>query len=456
MEIQQIVENQRAFYATRATMPLSFRLNALQTLQQSIRQNEQNIFNALHEDLGKAALESYMTEVGMVLEEIRFAIKHLKNWQAPRKVRTPLAQFYGKSFIVPEPYGVALIMSPWNYPFLLTMEPLIGALAAGNCVILKPSNYSHNTSNIIADIIHRCFPAEYVEVVLGGRQQNTDLLNQRFDYIFFTGSVTVGRLVLESAVPGVTPVTLELGGKSPCIVDSTADIALAAKRIAFGKFLNAGQTCVAPDYVYVHSSKQQELVSAVNRALDSFFPWGALTDPEYPRIINQKHFDRLSSLLTGAHIVRGGETDPASLRIAPTLLTNTTWDDPVMQQEIFGPILPILTFNQMEEVIQAVNAHPKPLALYLFTTDPAVENQVVTSVAYGGGCINDTVIHLATTRMPFGGVGFSGMGSYHGKKSFDTFTHDKSIVKKANWIDLPMRYHPYTKKHFKAIRRFMH
>jgi aldehyde dehydrogenase (NAD+) len=335
------------------------------------------------------------------------------------------------------------------------LEPLIGAISAGNCVVLKPSAYAPETSKLLTNLIEACFPPEYITVVQGGRQENTDLLKQRFDYIFFTGSVAVGKVVMESAAKYLTPISLELGGKSPCIIDQTADLKIAAKRLVFGKLINAGQTCVAPDYLFVHSSVKDKMVDYIKTEITGFYGQNPLENKDYPKIINQKQFDRIISLLKDEQILFGGESNER-LQIAPTLLDNVTADSPVMLQEIFGPILPILTFERIDEVISFVAAREKPLALYLFTKDKTVEQRVMTSLSYGGGCINDTIVHVATSRMGFGGVGYSGMGSYHGKASFDTFSHYKSMLKKYNWIDLPFRYLPSSKQKLRILKLFLH
>jgi aldehyde dehydrogenase (NAD+) len=452
MTIKQIVSRQREYFYTDATKSIDFRVAALKRLQSAIMRDEGKILEALKKDLNKSDFEGYMTEVGIVLDELRFCLKHIRGWAKTKTVRTPLAQFHAKSFIVPEPYGVALILAPWNYPFQLCVGPLIGAISAGNCAVIKPSAYAPNTSHILAEIIASCFPPEYITVVEGGREENTELLMQKFDYIFFTGSVGVGKVVMEAASKNLTPVTLELGGKSPCIVDQTADLKCAAKRIAFGKYLNAGQTCVAPDHLLVHRSVKDELIAHIKTAVKEFFPKGEYAD--MPVIINDKHFNRLLGLMKEEKVLLGGDYDPKTRFIEPTILGDITFDSPIMQEEIFGPILPVLTFDTMDKVIASVNARPKPLALYLFTSDKTTEHSVLKSISFGGGCINDTIIHLATPHMGFGGVGDSGMGSYHGKLSFDTFSHYKSIVKKYTWIDIPMRYHPYTKSAFKLLRLF--
>lgn len=399
-------------------------------------------------------MESYMSEVGVVLSELTHMIKHIKKWTKNKTVPTPLSQFHAHSFMSPEPYGCVLIMSPWNYPFQLTMVPLIGALAAGNTAVVKPSAYAPATSRVLAKILAECFDEEYVAVVQGGRKENSELLDQRFDYIFFTGGVNVGKLVMERASRYLTPITLELGGKSPCIVDKSANLKLAAKRIAFGKFLNAGQTCVAPDYVLVHESIKEELILYIMDALRNFFGEHPLECENYPKIINEKHFNRLQGLMENERIAIGGKTN-AYLQIEPTILDEVDIASPIMQEEIFGPLLPVISYHDLHEVISYLNDQEKPLALYLFTTSKDTEEKILTSCSFGGGCINDTIIHLMSNHLPFGGVGMSGMGNYHGKKSFDTFTHYRSVVKKSNWIDLPFRYHPYSKTKDRIIRLFL-
>lgn len=455
MNIEEVVQTQKTFFATDATKSVTFRINALKMLKAAILKKQQALYTAMKSDLNKSEFETYMTELGMVLDELRFVMKHISGWAKRKAVHTPLAQFHSLSFKMPEPYGVALIMAPWNYPFQLSLEPLIGAIAAGNCAIVKPSAYAPKTSQIISDIIADCFPSKYVTVVQGGRQKNQDLLSQRFDYIFFTGSVAVGKFVMESAAKNLTPVSLELGGKSPCIIDKTADLKVAARRLAFGKFLNAGQTCVAPDYLLVHSSVKNKIVEYLKQEITSFYGAVPLDNNNFPKVINEKHFNRLKGLMANENILVGGETNDRE-QIAPTILDGITAESPIMQEEIFGPILPIITFEDIKEVISFVGSREKPLALYLFTTDHGVENRILTSLSFGGGCVNDTIIHLATSHMGFGGVGNSGMGSYHGKASFDTFSHYKSIVKKYNWIDLPFRYPPYTNLNLKLLKLFLH
>jgi aldehyde dehydrogenase (NAD+) len=370
-----------------------------------------------------------------------------------KRVPTPLAQFHAVSFLSPEPYGVALIMSPWNYPILLCLDPLIGAISAGNCAVIKPSAYTPATSQVIADLVTEIFPPEFVSVVQGGRQENAALLEQKFDTIFFTGSVAVGKVVMEAAANHLTPVTLELGGKSPAIVDASADLKLAAKRIAFGKLLNGGQTCVAPDYVLVEECVRDTLIKNFQDVLAEKFPNGDYA--QHVHIVNERHYQEKKTLLQGQTIAFGGIFDDTTRKIDPTVLIDVDPESAVMQEEIFGPILPVLTWKKLDEAIEFIRIRPKPLALYLFTQDRAVEERILGTCSFGGGCINDTVIHLATPHMGFGGVGQSGMGSYHGKRSFDTFTHYRSIVRKSTWLDLPFRYFPYTERKFGLIRRFL-
>ena len=453
MDIHALVEAQHKYYQSGATRTVEFRIEALRKLQRAIRANEKLLADALKQDLNKSETESYMCETGMVLEELSYHIKHVAKWAKERRVKTPIAQFYAKSFISPEPYGVALIVSPWNYPVQLCLNPLIGAISAGNCAVVKPSAYAAATSAAIAKLIGDTFPPEYIAAVEGGRAENQALFEEKFDYIFFTGSVEVGKTVMQAAAKHLTPVTLELGGKSPAIVDETADIKLAARRIAFGKVLNAGQTCVEPDYLLIHRSIKEAFVSEYQDALEQFFPNGDMRD--MVNIISEKHYNRVKGLIQGEKIALGGTFDDERRFIAPTLLDDVSPDAPIMQQEIFGPVLPMISFDTLSEVIAFVNARPKPLAFYIFTADKAAERRILESCSFGGGCVNDTIIHLASSALPFGGVGESGMGSYHGKKSFDTFTHERSIVNKSTKIDLPMRYFPYSKRKLRIIKMFM-
>ena len=453
-EIESLVSAQREFYRSGATLPVSFRKEQLRKLYAAVKRYESEIKEALKADLGKSAYEAFMCESGLALTEISYMIKHVKAFAKRQKTRTPLAQFHSVSYRQATPYGNVLIMSPWNYPFLLTVEPLTDAIAAGNTAIVKPSAYSPATSAIVAKIIGECFPPEYVAAVTGGRAENTALLDQKFDLIFFTGSQAVGREVLRHAAENLTPAVLELGGKSPCIVEASADIRLAARRIVFGKFLNCGQTCVAPDYILCERSVKNELIKAVISEIKRQFGDEPLLNADYGRIINEKHFTRLLGLIDKEKLVYGGEYDRESLRIAPTVMDNVTRADAVMGEEIFGPILPIIAYDDLDAVIAELKALDKPLALYLFTSDREHIRRVTGELSYGGGCINDVIIHLATSEMGFGGVGESGMGGYHGRVGFDAFSHYKSIVDKKTWIDLPMRYQPYKRGFFERLLHF--
>lgn len=454
-EIRQIVEKQRAYFYTGATLPLEGRIRALKKLRTYIREHEAELNQAIREDLGKSAYESYMCETGLVLTEITYMLRHIRSFAREKTVYTPLAQFPSRSFVKPSPYGVTLIMSPWNYPFLLTIDPLADAIAAGNTAVIKPSAYSPCTSQAIRTMICECFPEEYVAVVTGGRAENTCLLNEPFDYIFFTGSQSVGKEVMAHAARHLTPVTLELGGKSPCIVEKTADIPLAAKRIVFGKYLNCGQTCVAPDYIYCDEKIRERLVEEIKKQIRKQFGPSPLTNSDYGNIINEKHFDRIMGLIDPEKVVWGGKSDKSTRKIEPTVMDNVTFGDAVMQEEIFGPVLPVLTYDSLDAAIEKINSMPRPLALYLFTSDKQAAKQVMSRCGFGGGCINDTIIHLATSEMGFGGFGESGMGSYHGKEGFRTFSHSKSIVDKKTWLDLPMRYQPYKKFNEKLLHIFL-
>ena len=454
-EIKDILQQQNHFFSSGKTIPAEFRLKQLESLKEAMIRHEADLAAALKADLGKSRMESYMCEIGLTLSELTWMQKHLRSLMRSKRVSTPAAQFAAKSFRSPSPYGTVLIMSPWNYPVLLTLDPLIDAIAAGNTAVVKPSAYAPCTFDVMKTIIEECFPKHYVAVVDGGRAENQALLQQRFDMIFFTGGKTVGREVLRHAAEYLTPVTLELGGKSPCIVDSTAKIRLAAKRIVFGKYLNCGQTCVAPDYILCDKRIRDELITAILAEIEKQFGKEPLKNPNYGKIINEKHFERILGLINGEKLVYGGQSEPESLRIAPTVLNNITWDDAVMGEEIFGPLLPILTFDTLDEALDTVESHPHPLALYFFSEDKAAQKKVLDTCRFGGGCINDTIIHLATSDMPFGGVGESGMGSYHGRVGFETFSHYRSIVDKKTWMDLPIRYQKYTGLKEKMMRMFL-
>ncbi|WP_251550580.1 aldehyde dehydrogenase [Neobacillus muris] len=451
---QELAAKQTAFFHTGKTKDLSFRLEALQKLRMSIKKNEKQLMEALRADLNKSEFDAYSAEIGFVLEELRFAIKNLNSWVKPQRVKTPITHIGSQSYIYSEPFGVALIIAPWNYPFQLAVAPLIGAIAAGNCAVIKPSELTPVTSKALGELISKQFPDEFIAVVEGGVETSQALLNEKFDYIFFTGSVTVGKIIMEAAAKNLTPVTLELGGKSPCIVHEDANIKLAAKRIAWGKFTNAGQTCIAPDYLYLHQSIKDEFLQQFEETIQELYGAVPLSNPDFTHIVSERHFNRLASFLDNGQIAIGGRTKPESFMIEPTVLTDITWDTPVMQDEIFGPILPVLEYENLLEVIQGIHQHPKPLALYIFTENSGVHQQVLNSVSFGGGCINDTVYHFVSPYLPFGGVGNSGVGSYHGKGSFDTFSHKKSVLKQTTRFDIPFRY-PNVKNGLKKIKMFM-
>lgn len=452
--MDNILAKQKEFFKSGETLSIDFRLKQLKKLKQTIKAKEDSIAQAIYKDLGKSKTEAYMCEIGLALSEISYFEKNLKKFAKDKIVPTPLTNFHSKSIIKSLPYGNVLIISPWNYPFLLSIEPLVDAIAAGNTVILKPSAYSPHTSAIVKEIIDETFDENYVKVVTGGREENKALLNMQFDFIFFTGSQNVGREVLKAASENLIPTALELGGKSPCIVDESANISLSAKRIVFGKFLNCGQTCVAPDYIYCHKNVKEKLISEIRKQITLQFGKNPLENQNYGKIINEKHFNRLIGLIEDKAII-GGQYSQASLKIEPTILSNITWNDKVMQEEIFGPILPILEYENIDEIINIIEDKPHPLAFYIFSNNKENIKKITATCRYGGGCINDVVVHLATPEMPFGGVGASGMGSYHGKFGFDTFSHKKSILDKKTWFDLPLRYQPYSSFILKLLKIFL-
>jgi len=454
-DFEGALQRQKEFFESGVTLNPAYRICALKALYNAIKDAEEEIDAALKADLGKSGFESYMCEVGMTLSEISYMIGHIKRFSKDKRVKTPLAQFASRSFVRKSPMGTVLIMSPWNYPFMLSMEPLTDAIAAGNTVVLKPSAYSPHVSEVLKNIVSRTFPTEYVTVATGGREENARLLELPFDKIFFTGSVNVGKEVMKKASRNLVPVTLELGGKSPCIVDESADLKLAAKRIVFGKYLNLGQTCVAPDYIYVAEMVKEKFLTEVKREIVAQYGEKPLLESDYGKLVNRKHFDRIAGLIDEKKIAFGGGRDETKLQIEPTVLDGVTWEDKVMGEEIFGPIMPVLTFRNIEDVICEINARPSPLALYIFSSDKKSIDRVLSRCRFGGGCVNDTIIHLATSEMAFGGFGASGMGSYHGKKGFDCFTHEKSVVDKKTFIDLPMRYRPYKKFYEKLLRFFL-
>ena len=454
-EIEAALARQKQYFSTGATLPVAARKEALKKLRHALEVQETLLTEALEQDLGKSPQEGYMCEIGLVKSEISYLLRHVGRYAREHRVHTPLAQSVSRSFIKPVPYGAVLIMSPWNYPVLLALDPLADALAAGNTVILKPSAYAPATSEALAKLVGECFPPEYVTVVTGGREENTCLLDCSFDYIFFTGSKAVGREVMRRASERLIPVTLELGGKSPCIVDETADLALAAKRIVFGKYVNCGQTCVAPDYIYCAEAVKDIFIRELKTQIGKQYGEEPLQNPAYGKLINRKHFDRVCGLIDREKVVCGGETAPDRLQIAPTVMDRVTFEDAVMGEEIFGPVLPVLTYKSLEEAAEKINSMDSPLALYLFSSDREHVRFVKERIQFGGGCINDVLIHLATSELGFGGVGASGMGAYHGKRGFDTFTHEKSIVDKKTFLDLPMRYQPYTPFYTKLVRLFL-
>ena len=453
MDIHEIVESEKHFFRTGVTRGVDFRIDMLKKFRKAIIENDELISAALKADLNKQPFESYMCETGLLLEEINFHIKRLKKWSKTRRVKSGIGQLPGKSYICPEPYGVVLIMAPWNYPVQLCLMPLVGAISAGNCAVVKPSAYAPESSRVISKLIESAFPTGFVTAVEGGREANKALLDEPFDYIFFTGSVAVGKTVMEAAAKRLTPVTLELGGKSPIIVDETANLPLAARRIAFGKVLNAGQTCVAPDYLMIEKSVEALFIEEYKKALASFFPDGDMSG--MVRIINDKHFERVCNILDNSGSVAiGGARDAETRFIEPAVLTGVPIDSPAMQQEIFGPVLPVLPYEKLDDCIDFIRSRPKPLALYIFSENKMNQEKVLNSCSFGGGCINDTVIHLASSHMSFGGVGESGMGSYHGKKSFDTFTHYRSVLKQGK-LDVKLRYFPYKSGKEKITRMIL-
>ncbi len=448
-----LLQTQRAYFNGGATRPLAFRLEQLDRLEKALLEHQEALFDALKVSLGKSRTEAFTTELAVLLEEIHYCRKHLRNWMRPRRVRTPLFLWPAKSRILSEPVGLTLIIGPWNYPVQLIIGPLIAAIAAGCCAVLKPSELTPAVSEVLERIIIKTFPKQYVSLVTGGVEETSQLLEERFDHIFFTGSTRVGRIVYQAAAKHLTPVTLELGGKSPAIVCADADIALAARRIAWGKFLNAGQTCVAPDYVYVHQSVREPLLRALQQTVEGFFGADARTSGSYGRIVNESHFDRLQMLVGKDRIVFGGQADRGARYLAPTVLRDVDWNHPAMQDEIFGPVLPVLEFTDLDIVLNQLTLREKPLAAYFFSTDRHNQDRFLKRYSFGGGCINDTVLHLSSAHLPFGGTGTSGLGAYHGESGFRTFSHRKSILKKSHFFDTALRYPPYSDAKLSRIRR---
>ncbi len=455
--MEQIVSQQHLFFHTGKSRNVTFRKQQLRMLKKVLQNNEERIFNALKSDFKKPKFETYGTELFVLYQEIDHLLSNIDRWTEPRKVNSSLINFPSKSYIHNQPYGVTLVISPWNYPLQLSLNPALGAMAAGNTVILKPSEISSHTSSLLAELINNTFPPEYFHVVEGNAKTTQSLLKQPLDYIFYTGSTRVGKIVMKAAAEQLTPVILELGGKSPTIVDRTADLPLAAKRIAWGKFINAGQTCVSPDFIYVHESIHDEFCELLRQNIQTFYGDDPSESNDFARIINDNHFQRLTSLINPDKVYYGGDHNNQTRYIGPTIMTNIDWEDNVMQEEIFGPILPILTYSNLDQVINTLRSKPKPLALYLFSTDKSHQQKVIDSLQFGSGCINETVTHLGNLSLPFGGIGESGLGSYHGKQSFDTFSHQKSIMKKSNWLDIPFRYPPYDGKFrwLKKLTKFL-
>ena len=450
----EIVQAQKDFYKTRQTHDISYRKEALKKLLKEVKAREEDICDALYADFKKPKFESVITETSIVISELTLAIKKLASWAKPKRVWPALLNFPSKDRIHSEPYGTTLIIAPWNYPYQLAIAPLIGAVAAGNTVVLKPSELTSNTSQILEEIVSAVFDDRHVKVVQGGVETSEALLAERWDYIFFTGSVHVGKIVAKAAAPTLTPVTLELGGKNPCIVDIHTDFKLTAKRIVWGKFLNAGQTCIAPDYLIVQAQVKFDFMKALIAEIEAAYGNNPQESPDYPRIINEKNFQRLADLLEGEKVLYGGKVDKNDLYIAPTLLDEPSLDSDVMQDEIFGPILPIQVYSSLDDISNMIAKYEKPLSLYVFSNDKKFANRMIERHSFGGGAINDTVTHFVNHRMPFGGVGHSGIGAYHGKHSFDTFSHKKSITNKKTWLDIPMRYAPYKGK-LKLLKIFL-
>jgi aldehyde dehydrogenase (NAD+) len=454
MAIHSLVQSQREYFLSGETLDYRFRIDQLRRLRAMLEKYEKNIYRALKQDLNKSTFESFTTELGFLFNEIKHTEKQLKEWMQDEAIDAPLTHKGTKSFIRKEPYGVTLVISPWNYPLQLAIAPVIGAISAGNTVMIKPSEYSQSTSSLLAKMIKETFDPKYIAVIEGAKEISEQLLQEKFDYIFFTGSTAVGKIIMREASKHLTPVTLELGGKSPAIVDKDANIELTAKRVIWGKFTNAGQTCVAPDYLYIHNNIKDKLLKEMKKQIKSLYTKNPMNNDNYVRIINESHFNRLLSYLESGTIVHGGNCDKNQLKIEPTIMDDVTWGDPVMQDEIFGPILPVLSFEDLDDVINTLKLMEKPLALYYFGEKEKNQERVMTNLSFGGGCINDTLYHLANPNLPFGGVGASGMGAYHGKYSFETFSHRKSILKQTTKFDLPLRY-PGGKLAFSIIKKVM-
>ncbi|KMJ57688.1 aldehyde dehydrogenase [Bacillus sp. LL01] len=453
--VEKLLANHRSYFAKGETKDIDFRLEQLATLKKAVKQYEPELMEALKKDLGKSIFEAYGSEVGYILDSIGFFMKNLKGWAKVKKVKTPLVHTGSKSLIYSQPYGTVLIVGPFNYPVQLVLEPLIGAISAGNCAVIKPSEFTPNVSKVLAKMIGEFFDEEYISIVEGAKEETSALIHAPFDYIFFTGSVEVGKIVMQAAAKRLVPVTLELGGKSPCIVHEDANIEVVAQRIAWGKFMNAGQTCVAPDYILVHADVREKLVKALVKTIQDFYGNDPQQSKDYGRVVNERQFDRLASLVDMGKVVTGGGLNRDVLYMEPTIMNGVSWEDKVMQEEIFGPILPVLEYRDLKEAMTQINDRPKPLALYVFTENKEVEELVIEGTSFGGGCVNDTVTHLTNPYLPFGGVGTSGIGSYHGKNSFETFSHKKSVMKKSTKFNLSFLYPPYSDKSIKMLKKFM-
>jgi aldehyde dehydrogenase (NAD+) len=445
-EVQNIIKEQRSFFNSGATREIPYRLQALKKLRKLIQEHEEELYQAFRMDLGKHPFESYASENGLVLQELNLAIRNLKRWSRPKHAYTPAAHWPARSYYRPEPFGNVLIISPWNYPFQLLFMPLVGAVSAGNCVLAKPSQYATHTFRVMQKILNANFDPGHIRIIEGGREINQFLLEECFDYIFFTGSTEIGKLVMKSAARNLTPVSLELGGKSPVIVEPDVNVSLAAKRIMWGKLLNAGQSCVAPDYVLVHESIKEDLISGMAAYLKAKYGNDLKSNPDYARIIDARNIDRLQSYLSNVKIRVGGETDPEQKFIAPTIVEVDDAGHPIMYEEIFGPILPVIPYHELDEAISTINLKPKPLSLYIFARSGKVQKEILRKTMSGTAGINETVVHFVNPYLPFGGVGKSGMGRYHGKYSFQTFSYKRSILDKASWLDIPVRYPPYRSK----------
>jgi aldehyde dehydrogenase (NAD+) len=446
MNIPELLQLQRNFFNTEKTRDISYLKKLLKSLRKEIVNCEEDIYKALEKDFNKSRFETYLSEIGIVLSELDLAIKNIHKWSKPKRVFPSILNFPSTDYIYSEPYGTVLIIGPWNYPFQLALAPMIAAIAAGNTAIIKPSELTPHTSKLVEDIITKIFKKEHVAIVQGGIPETTELLAQKWDYIFFTGSVPVGKIVAKAAAVHMTPVTLELGGKNPCIIDGTMNFKLTAKRLVWGKFVNAGQTCIAPDYLLVKSEFKNDLIKNLKTEIEKAYTINPETSPDYPRIINKKNLGRLTKMLDNDKIVYGGDYDDEDNFLAPTIMDEPTLDSEVMKDEIFGPILPILTYNTEEDIKNTINNYEKPLAFYVFSNNKKFAKKLMSQYSFGGGVINDTMIHFGNHRLPFGGVGDSGIGAYHGRLGFDTFTHQKAVVKKGNWLDIPMRYAPYKGK----------